>query len=58
MARVNRVPAPWRKTVTGTWTSSAAPQPNHSPVRGWVILESYPRPDVWRFVALFVVEDE
>jgi hypothetical protein len=30
----------------------------HKPVRGWVILEGYPRPDVWRFVAHSVVEDE
>jgi hypothetical protein len=33
-------------------------RPDHKPVRGWLVLESYPRPDIWRFVAHSVVQDE
>jgi hypothetical protein len=30
----------------------------HKPVRGWLVLEGYPDPDVWRFVAHSIVEDQ
>ena len=33
-------------------------RPVHKAIRGWLVLEGYPRPDVWRFVAHSVVEDQ
>lgn len=32
--------------------------PSHKPTRGWFVLEGYPQPDICRFVAHSVVEDE